>query len=160
MRQIKNEIGEIYRGVTGKPLYRPIFLIRVQAGFPSPADDYIEGRIDLNRDFLKHPLATFYIRVIGDSMEPDIQQNSIIIVDRHEEAGEGSIIVACVNREMCVKQLSFGDDGRIYLLSKNPNYPPIEIKDEDDFEVWGVVLHAINSFQGKAKISSYDDRVG
>lgn len=157
MRRIKNEIGEIYRAVRGKPLSRPVLLVRVQAGFPSPAEDYLEGRIDLNRDLIKHPLATFYIRVIGDSMEPEIMQNSLILVDRAEEAHDGDIVVACLNSEMCVKELSFASDGRIYLLSKNPKYPPIQIREEDDFEVWGTVLYAIQSFRPKSKANSLKD---
>jgi DNA polymerase V len=153
MQYIKNEIGEIYRAVVGKPLFRPVFLVRVQAGFPSPAESYIEGSIDLNRDLQVNKLTTFYVRVIGDSMEPDIMQNSLILVDRGVEAHEGDIVVACVNAEMCVKELSFGDDGRIYLLSRNPKYPPIEVREGDSFEVWGTVLHSINSF-GRGRIKA------
>ncbi|HEY0659366.1 MAG TPA: S24 family peptidase, partial [Pyrinomonadaceae bacterium] len=65
-----------------RKLSRPLILTRVPAGFPSPADDYIEGRIDLNRDLIRHPLATFYLRVSGDSMEPIIQSGALIVVDR------------------------------------------------------------------------------
>lgn len=151
--KMKNEIGGIYRGVMGKPLYRPVFLVRVQAGFPSPAEDYIEGRIDFSRDLIKHPLSTFYIRVIGDSMEPLIHVNSLIVVDSVEEANSGDVVVACVNSEMCVKELSKGDDGRIWLLSKNDRYPPIEIRDDDNFEVWGTVIHVIHPLKGKDKVT-------
>ncbi|HEX9929305.1 MAG TPA: translesion error-prone DNA polymerase V autoproteolytic subunit [Pyrinomonadaceae bacterium] len=155
MQKRTNELGEIYPAerVT-KPLSRPLFLVRIQAGFPSPAEDFIERRIDLNRDLLKHPLDTYYIRVIGDSMEPEIPQNSIIVVDRLEEPQNGDIVVACLNADMCVKQLSMGSDGRIWLLSKNEKYPPIEVRSGDDFEIWGVVLHAIHSFRGKNKVGS------
>ena len=139
MRGIKNEIGEIYRGVTGKPLYRPLFLCRVQAGFPSPADDYIEGRIDFSKEFIRHPLATFYIRVIGDSMEPLIQINSLLMVDKMEEAQDGDVVVACLNSEMCVKRLSFDEDGQIWLISENQRYLPLMVREDDSFEVWGTV---------------------
>lgn len=146
--KVKSEIGEIYRVVTGKSLYRPIFLARVPAGFPSPAEDYIEGRIDLTRDLIKHPLATFYVRVIGDSMvNIGILPDSLIIVDRMEEVRCNDIVIARLNNELCVKRINFGDDGRIWLISENEFYQPIEVRGEDDFEVWGKVLHTIISFK-------------
>jgi DNA polymerase V len=158
MQKIKNEIGEIYQAIKGETLSRPLFLVRIQAGFPSPADDFIERRIDFNRDFLKHPLDSYYIRVIGDSMEPVIPQNSIIVVDRLEEPREKDIVVACINADICVKEFTRGSDGRIWLLSKNEKYPPIAICEGDDFEIWGVVLHAIHSFRGKEKVDVQNGR--
>ena len=145
---IKNEVGGIYRAFLGKPMTRPLFSTRVAAGFPSPAEDYIEGRIDLNRELIKHPLATFYVRVIGDSMiNAGIFPNSLIVVDRMEEARDGAIVIARVNDELCVKRLSLGDDGQIWLMPENEHYSPIEIKAEDEFEVWGKVLHCVISFK-------------
>lgn len=152
MQKIKNEIGAIYRGVEGKPLYRPVFLVRVQAGFPSPADSYIEGRIDFSRDLIKHPLATFYLRVTGDSMEPLIQINSLLVVDRMEEARDGDVAVVCLNSEMCVKRLSFDAEGRIWLISENERYPPFRVREDDAFEVWGTVIHVIHPLKGKNKV--------
>lgn len=159
MRNGTCELGEFYRSKQGKPFSRPLFLVRIQAGFPSAADDFIERRIDLNRDLLKHPLDTYYIRVIGDSMEPLIPQNSMIVVDRMEEARDGDIVVACLNADMCVKELSIGNDGRIWLLSKNEKYPPIEVRAGDDFEIWGIVLHVIHSLRGKNKVLSAKRKV-
>lgn len=159
MRKIKNEIGEIYQAIKGEPLSKPLFLVRTRVGFPSPTEDFIQRRIDFNKDFLKHPLDTYYIRAIGDSMEPDIPQNSVIVVDRMEEPQEGDIIVACVNADICVKQLSRDSKGKIWLISKNEKYPPIEIRSGDDFEIWGVVLYAINGFRGKNKIGSMNESV-
>ncbi len=78
-------ISEISRPNLNTRLSRPILSMKVAAGFPSPAEDYVEGRIDLNRDLIKHPLATFYIKVTGDSMMPYIHPNSLLIVDRMVE---------------------------------------------------------------------------
>jgi DNA polymerase V len=128
-----------------RKLSRPLILTRVPAGFPSPADDYIEGRIDLNRDLIRHPLATFYLRVSGDSMEPIIQSGALIVVDRMLETKDGDIVIARVDSELCVKRLRIGDDGAVWLASENINYNPIVITEEMDFEVWGKVCHAIHT---------------
>ena len=123
---------------------RPLILCRVPAGFPSPAEDYVEGRIDLNRDLIKHPLSTFYIRVSGDSMVgAGIMPGALLVVDRAVEAHDGHVVVARINDELCVKRLSLSDAGRIWLLSENEHYPPIEITEDMDFEVWGRVVYSI-----------------
>lgn len=124
---------------------RPLILARIPAGFPSPAEDYVEGWIDLNRDLIKHPLSTFYIRVVGDSMVPEIMPGALLIVDRAMQTNNGNIVVARINDELCVKKLSIGDDGRVRLLSENEFYKPIEIIEEMDFEVRGRVLHSVRS---------------
>jgi DNA polymerase V len=116
---------------------------RVPAGFPSPAEDYVEGRIDLNRDLIKHPLTTFYIRVDGDSMVgAGILPGSLLVVDRGVRAVEGDIVVARLDDELCVKRLSLEGD-RIRLLPENESYQPIEVTEEVDFEVWGRVMYSI-----------------
>ena len=123
---------------------RPVILFRVPAGFPSPAEDYVEGRIDLNRDLIKHPLSTFYIRVSGDSMVgAGILPGALLVVDRAVEAHDGHVVVARINDELCVKRLSLSGEGRIWLLSENELYPPIEITEGMDFEVWGRVVYSI-----------------
>lgn len=129
-----------------RKLARPLFGSRVTAGFPSPAEDYVEGRIDLNKDLIKHPLATFYVRVIGDSMETLICSGELLIVDRMAETGDKDIVVARVGSDLCVKRLRILDDGAVWLCSENANYKPIEIGAEEDFEIWGKVLHSIQSF--------------
>ena len=127
-------------------LARPLVLTRVPAGFPSPADDYIEGRIDLNRDLIRHPLATFYVRVSGDSMEPIIQSGALIVVDRMLETKDGDIVIARVDSDLCVKRLRISETGAVWLSSENLSYEPIVITEEMDFEVWGKVSHAIHTF--------------
>lgn len=127
-------------------LARPLVSSRVSAGFPSPAEDYIEGRIDLNRDLIRHPLATFYVRVTGDSMEPLIQSGALIVVDRMSETNDGDIVIARIGTELCVKRLKIDKTGIIRLVPENINYKSIVITEDTDFEVWGKVQHAIHSF--------------
>ncbi|MGI8494232.1 MAG: LexA family protein [Pyrinomonadaceae bacterium] len=129
-----------------RKLSRPVIGSRVSAGFPSPAEDYIEGRIDLNKDLIRHPFTTFYIRVIGDSMETLICSGELLIVDRMPETKDRDIVVARIGNDLCVKRLRILDDGSVWLFSENQNYKPIPIGIEDDFEIWGKVLHSIQSF--------------
>lgn len=124
---------------------RPLFMTAVSAGFPSPAEDYIEGRLDLNRHLIKHPVATFYVRVSGDSMiDAGIHPGSILIVDRAVEADDGDIVIARINDELCVKRLRV-HEGRVWLMPENDLYQPIEVIDGMDFEVWGRVMHSIRT---------------
>ena len=139
-------VWEIYAPNLSRKLLRPIVASRVAAGFPSPADDYIEGRIDLNRDLIRHPFTTFYVRVLGDSMESLICSGELLVVDRMPETKDRDIVVARLGNELCVKRLRILDDGAVLLVSENPNYKPIEIDMETDFEIWGKVLHSIQTF--------------
>lgn len=125
---------------------RPLFMTAVSAGFPSPAESYIEGHLDLNRYLIKHPVATFYVRVSGDSMTGvGIHPGSILVVDRHVEADDGDIVIARINDELCVKRLRLSR-GRIWLMPENDKYQPIEVIESMDFEVWGRVMHAIRTY--------------
>src|SRR5687767_13702900 len=125
---------------------RPLFMAAVSAGFPSPAEAYVEGRPDLNRYLIKHPVATFYVRVSGDSMtNAGIAPGSILVVDRAGEADDGDIVIARINDELCVKRLRL-HEGRIWLMPENDEYQPIEVIEGMDFEVWGRVMHAIRSY--------------
>ena len=137
------DVAGIYLPGRSTKLSRPLIGWRVPAGFPSPAEDYVEGRIDLNRDLVKHPLATFYIRVEGDSMEPRIHDGALLVVDRMVEAKECDVIIARIGCEFFVKRLHIEPDGRIFLLSDNAAYPLIEITEGMDFEVWGRVMNSI-----------------
>jgi DNA polymerase V len=125
---------------------RPLLASRVSGGFPSPADDYVETRIDLNRDLILHPFATFYARVIGDSMETLIKEGALLVVDRMVETKDRDIVFARIEDDFCIKRLRILDNGSVWLYPENTSYNPIEIELETDFEVWGKVLHAIQSF--------------
>lgn len=126
----------------GRRLLRPLVVARISAGFPSPADDWIEGRLDLNHHLIKHPAATFYMRVIGDSMSDEIREGDILVVDRAAEAEDGDIVIVRIFTDFTVKKLSL-QDGKIWLLAANESYQPIEITEDMDFEVWGKVLWSI-----------------
>src|SRR4051794_22105406 len=123
---------------------RPLVECSVPAGFPSPAQDEMSGRIDLNSDLVKHPLATFYMRVEGDSMEPCIHAGELLVVDRMVETKDGDIVVARVGEEFTVKRLHTEEGGRIWLMSENPAYEPLQVKEGMDFEVWGRVMYSIH----------------
>jgi DNA polymerase V len=123
----------------------PLYQTRVKAGFPSPADDYIEKRIDLNEILIKHPSATFYVEVDGDSMvDIGIMDGDILIIDRSLEATNGKIVLAVLNNEFTVKRL-VRECGILMLKAENENYAPITIGEDDQFEIWGVVTYAIHS---------------
>ena len=130
----------------GGPCPLAFFGSRVEAGFPSPADDYLEGGLDLNEHLIERPAATFFLRVSGDSMTgAGIYAGDILIVDRSIAPGDGKIVIAAVDGELTVKRL-YRRGGQIRLLSENPRYKPIEIAAGQDLHVWGVVIHAIHSF--------------
>ena len=137
-------VTDIYEPVFGKPVERPLFMVPVTAGFPSPAEDYIEGRLDLNNLLIRHPSATFYVRVAGDSMIlAGIHPGDILIVDRAMEPGDKKVVIAVINGELTVKRIRLFS-GRICLYPENPDYQPIEITEGMDFEVWGVVTNVIH----------------
>lgn len=125
-------------------LVRPLFAARISAGFPSPAEDWIEGRLDLNRHLIRHPTATFYMRVIGDSMSDEIMEGDILVVDRAAEAEHGDTVVVRLYNDFTVKKLNI-EDGKLKLIPANEAYPSIEITEEMDFEVWGKVLWSIRA---------------
>lgn len=115
----------------------------VSAGFPSPASDYIEDRIDLNQLLIKTPSATFFVKVEGDSMvNACIPHKALLVVDRSMNASSGDIIVAVINGEFTVKRLLITHAGT-FLVPENPKYKQIRITEEMDFRVWGVVSSII-----------------
>ena len=123
----------------------PVFLGRLPAGFPSPADDYIEGKLDLNRHLIKHPAATFFVRVTGDSMiGAGIHSGDLLVVDRSLEPADKNVVVAVLDGELTVKRL-FKQNGVLRLLPENLSYQPIEITAQQTIEIWGVVTSVIHS---------------
>ncbi|MEC7840253.1 MAG: translesion error-prone DNA polymerase V autoproteolytic subunit [Chlamydiota bacterium] len=122
----------------------PVFMSSVQAGFPSPADDYIEKQLDLHELMVQHPAATFFVKVEGESMrDAGIHTGDILVVDRSIEATNGKIVVAVVDGEFTVKRLSVESSG-VYLVPENPNFSKIKIDDSSEFQVWGVVMYVIH----------------
>ncbi|MEI8012645.1 MAG: translesion error-prone DNA polymerase V autoproteolytic subunit [Candidatus Omnitrophota bacterium] len=124
----------------------PFFLMPVSAGFPSPADDFIESQLDLNKHLVHHPAATFCVRAKGDSMiNVGIFPGSILIVDRSLKPHQDSIVLAVVDGDFTVKRLR-REKGVFRLYPENPAYQAMEITAERDFFVWGVVIHVIRTF--------------
>ena len=122
----------------------PLFLVPVAAGFPSPSDDYIETTLDLNRHLVKHPSATFFVRVKGDSMiEAGIHSGDILIVDRSLDATDKKVVIAVLDGEFTVKRIRL-IDSKLYLLPENSDFSPTEITESMDFTVWGVVTNVIH----------------
>ncbi len=138
-------IDTLYHPLTSTNYRLPIYACFVSAGFPSPAEDYLEGKLDLNEFLVKHPAATFFVRVSGDSMiRAGIHPGDLLIVDRALEATDGRVIIAVVNGELLVKRLHI--KGKyLSLIADNPNYPPLQITEETEFQTWGVVTNVIHS---------------
>ncbi|WP_392562259.1 translesion error-prone DNA polymerase V autoproteolytic subunit [Orbus sturtevantii] len=126
-----------------KQCFVPFFLESISAGFPSPAQDFIEKRIDLNELLIKHPSATYLLRASGDSMiEGQISSGDILVVDSAKTPVHGDIVIASLSGEFTVKKLQLGES--VALLPMNPNYEPIIIKDESQLEIFGVVTFVIH----------------
>lgn len=125
----------------------PMFLERVSAGFPSPAEDYVEKTIDLNELCIQHPAATFFVRVQGESMSgAGIYPGDVLVVDRSLRAKHGDIIIASLETEMTVKQLHL-TPLPVRLLPRNSAYPSITIEGDMVMEVFGVVTNVIRSLK-------------
>lgn len=115
----------------------------IQAGFPSPAEDYITESLDLNQLLVRHPAATFYGRVWGDSMiDEGIGPGDIIIIDRSLEPQNGDLALCCVDGEFTLKRVQF-ERNRVWLIPANEMYDPILVTPEREFEVWGIVTYTI-----------------
>lgn len=122
----------------------PLYLATVAAGFPSPADDFIDKTLDLNEHLIDHPEATFFVRVFGDSMlDAGLHSGDILVVDRALQPGHNRIVIAALNGELTVKRIR-QELGKLYLVPEHPDYEPIEVTEEASFEVWGVVTHVIH----------------
>lgn len=118
---------------------------RIAAGFPSPADDYADERIDLNHHLVRHKEATFFLRVQGDSMlGAGIHDGDLLIVDRAIDATDGKVVIASLDGELTVKRLSVRGE-TVRLVPENPAYPIIEVSREQDLVIWGVVTNVIHA---------------
>jgi DNA polymerase V len=142
-KNIKN-ISKIFPAGTDKKIELPFYTEKLSAGFPSPANDYLEKSLDLNEFLIKNPPATFFVEIQGDSMiGAGIHSGDILIVDRSLEAVHNKIVVAVVNGEFTVKRL-YWVKKTVKLMAENPNYKPIEIKEGVEFEIWGVATTVIH----------------
>ena len=122
----------------------PLAGTAIAAGFPSPAEEYLDLALDLNKELIKHPAATFYARVKGDSMvDAGIQDGDLLVIDKALEPKEGSIAVCYLDGEFTVKRLAVREEC-VYLMPANAEFKPIKITGENDFLVWGLVAYVIH----------------
>jgi len=134
-----------HRGVRLQRWRLPLFANKIAAGFPSPADDYVEKSLDLNELLITQPASTFFGRAEGVSMiNAGIFPNDILVINRAIEPTPGKIVICAVNGELTVKRLE-RDGERWILKAENPDYPDIPLHDELEMVIWGVVTHAIHS---------------
>lgn len=125
----------------------PLYSSKVAAGFPSPAEDHVEDTLDLNDYMVQRPDSTFMLRVEGESMkDAGILPNDILVVDRSMKASHNKIVIAAIDGELTVKRL-FHRGGLIKLMPENPAYPEIEMEQESDLVIWGVVIGSFRRFQ-------------
>lgn len=118
------------------------FVGDIKAGFPSPAQDFVESKIDLNKYIVKHPSATFFARVNGTSMESDFSEGDLLVIDRSLKPENGRIAVCFVDGEFTVKRILIEKD-KCLLVPSNSDYPVLEVNKDSDFLIWGVVSYVI-----------------
>ena len=131
------------KDVSSKPLI-PLVKESISAGFPSPAEDYIELGIDLNKYLIKNPISTFFLRVSGNSMNnAGIYNNDLLIIDRSINPNPGHIVVALLDGEFTLKRL-IKEKNNYYLKADKENYPAINLYEYVDIQIWGVAIHSIH----------------
>jgi DNA polymerase V len=134
---------EIYPPDLSRSLDLPFVNQGISAGFPSPADDFLDIKIDLNREFIKNPNSTFYARVRGNSMiGAGLRDGDLLIIDRSLEPEHKKIAVCFIDGEFTVKRIKKEKDS-IWLMPENKDYPPIKVDETNDFVIWGVVTTVI-----------------
>ena len=137
-------VDRVLRFVRNKEYALPLYGSGVSAGFPSPADDYLEGALDLNEHLVKEPAATFFVRARGDSMTgAGIHDGDLLVVDRSREARDGSVVIVSLNGELTGKRYVCRGE-QVWLEPENPAYQGILLNEEDDVRTWGVVTNVIH----------------
>lgn len=145
IRVPESDVESIMRCIQNHFYRVPFFQNSISAGFPSPADDYMEDKLDLNELLIKRPSATFFLRVSGSSMiKAGIHHNDILIVDRSLEPTNGKVVIASVNGELTVKRLRF-EGKKIQLVAENDAYKPIDITEDSELRIWGVVTNVVHN---------------
>lgn len=138
-------IIDIFSADTEIELNLPFVDNGISAGFPSPALDFVDISIDLNKHLIKHPSATFYGRVKGDSLKnAGIHNGDMLIIDRSLEPQNGKIAVCYIDGEFTAKRIKIEKDV-VWLIAENENYPPIKVTEANDFLIWGIVTHVIKN---------------
>ncbi len=144
MRIPVGKIRDVMAVIENESTDIPLYSSKVQAGLPSPADDYIEGMVNLNALLINHAENTFMVRATGDSMiNVGIYNDDTLIVDKSITPTNGKIVIAAIDGELTVKRLEIASDGHIRLLPENDAYSPIVVTAENEFSIWGVVTNSI-----------------
>ncbi|MEY2869214.1 MAG: hypothetical protein RIR01_1697 [Bacteroidota bacterium] len=139
----KNQKLSFYKPDFESELRIPFIPDGVSAGFPSPGADFIENNIDLNKELSENPLATFYIKVKGNSMiDAGIEDKDVLIVDRSIEPQDNKIVICYIDGEFTVKRIKLEKDC-LYLMPENSNYSPIKVTEENELIIWGIVTYVI-----------------
>jgi len=137
---------DLYSANTETSLEIPLVDEGIKAGFPSPASDFLDLSIDLNKELIKHPDATFYGRVKGESMkDAGISDGDLLVIDKSLEPTNGKIAVCFIDGEFTVKRIKI-EKNRCWLMPENKDFQPIKVTEENDFLIWGIVVHVIKSF--------------
>ena len=145
VRRMETKVEIVYKPDRSTKRRQPIFMATVPAGFPSPAADYEEGKLDLNRHLIRNPAATFFVRVTGDSMlKAGIHSGDLLVVDRSIEPRDKNVVIAVINGELTVKRIRIRRN-KVTLVAENDAYRSQEIDEEMEFEVWGVVTNVIHA---------------
>lgn len=119
----------------------------ISAGFPSPADDYLEGKLNLNELLIRNPSSTFFARVQGNSMiDAGIHDGDILIIDKSLAPNHESVLICFIDGEFTVKRVK-KENGELYLMPQNQNFAPIKVSRDSDFRLWGVVTYCIHSLR-------------
>ncbi len=122
----------------------PLYLSPVAAGFPSPADDYIDQGLDLHTHLVRNPSATFFLRAQGNSMiEAGIHDGDLLVVDRSLNAGHNRIVIAALDGELTVKRLVHRNNS-VFLVPANPKYPEMDVSLSENLHIWGVVAYVVH----------------
>ena len=137
---------DIYSALSDTALELPMVSEGISAGFPSPAMDFTDLSIDLNKHLIKHPSSTFYGRVKGESMKDEgIHDGDLLVIDKSIRPADGKIAVCYLDGEFTIKRIRIDKD-IIWLMPANDKYTPIKVTHDNDFLIWGIVTHVIKSF--------------
>lgn len=140
-----SEIETILKYIQYKFYRLPLYQSRISAGLPTPGEDDVERKLELNEYLIKNPDTTFFLKVTGSSMiKAGIHHNDILVVDRSLEPANGKIVIASLNGELTVKRLLYKGD-RLYLMPENDDFKPIEITEYTELRIWGVAISVIHS---------------
>jgi len=148
---MKDAAIEFHPANTQTSLSLPFASEGIRAGFPSPAQDYMDISIDLNKELVRNPAATFYGRVSGDSMKGDgLEDGDILVVDKSLEPQNGDTAVCFIDGDFTLKDIKIEKDV-VWLVPANPEYQPVKVTSENDFMIWGIVTYSIRKIRGKRK---------